>query len=346
MSSNFNEIFINGVFFEIKMGAKITPKRNLEYLTDSFQGLATALARVDTHKSEEEIKRELIDICEDEFRCDHARYIPPEEVRRILEENKSMRKLVNEHHYFQEGNSFYVPLINNGYRNLGVLCLEGVTDRLSKQAKQFKDPIFDYLGLQIGMVMSLVMQRDYDKLTGLYRKDCFPALLEVEIQKARRTGQPLSLISGDLDHFGWYNNSYGHPQGDEALRTAGRIIRESTRDADLPVRNGGEEFVIILPDTDCSGAYIVAERIRSALESTRVDTSASHRLRTDTPYHLGTPTKIQGSFGIACFPTHTSDPNDLTPLSDKALYAAKERGRNKVEVYNPSFELKIKEETE
>jgi diguanylate cyclase (GGDEF)-like protein len=309
-------------------------RRNLEYLRHGFQDLATALSKIDTSKGDKEIQAELVDICEREFRCSRAEYIPSEEVRFVLGENKRVRKLLHDHSYFQRGNDFYVPLSNDGFRNLGVLHLMEVTPRLSQQPQHIKDPIFDYLGLQLGMTMSLVRQRDYDKLTGLYRKDCFQAAFDAQIRIAREKGQPLSLICGDLDHFKWYNDNFGHPQGDEALRTTGRVIREAVRDSDIPVRNGGEEFAILLPNTDCRGAYVVGERIRSAIESTRVDTTNSHRVDTDTPYHLGTPSRLNGSFGIACFPLHTPDPNDLVGLADAALYQAKQN-RNCVSIYSP-----------
>ena len=100
-----------------------------------------------------------------------------------------------------------------------------------------------------------------DAMTGLFNFRYFQQVLRREIQQARRLGYPLSLIFVDVDNFKAYNDSFGHTQGDEALRAIAGAIKSAVRDMDLPCRYGGEEFVIVLPATDKTGALTVADRI-------------------------------------------------------------------------------------
>jgi diguanylate cyclase (GGDEF)-like protein len=137
----------------------------------------------------------------------------------------------------------------------------------------------------------------------------------------------------DLDHFKWYNDSYGHLQGDIALKTAGAVIRNAVRDEDTPARYGGEEFIVLLPDVSVSEAQAIGERIRADFEKVRIEEVEGVTLTENQEYHLGTPRKLQCSVGVACFPDHIDDPFELIARADIALYAAK-KTRNTVTVYS------------
>ena len=136
------------------------------------------------------------------------------------------------------------------------------------------------------------------------------------VAHANRTHTPVSLIAIDLDHFKTINDTCGHDGGDEVLAAFGVMLRANLRGADVAARAGGEEFVVALPDTDRSGAMHVAEHIRHATEALTVP-------------RLGA--RITASFGVATLPDDALDIDALLRLADRALYAAKQRGRNRVE---------------
>jgi diguanylate cyclase (GGDEF)-like protein len=161
-----------------------------------------------------------------------------------------------------------------------------------------------------------------DGLTGLYNARYFYDRLEIEISRARRYGHPLSLFMLDIDFFKKYNDSYGHLSGDDALRRLALLIREESRDTDTVARYGGEEFSIILPETGSEQAQALAERIRNAVETTPM-----------CPDPDAGETCLTVSIGIATLPEGLSVAEELVRLADKALYRAKESGRNMVCVY-------------
>jgi diguanylate cyclase (GGDEF)-like protein len=153
-----------------------------------------------------------------------------------------------------------------------------------------------------------------DPLTGLLNRRGFQEVFDVELERARRTEQSLSVIVGDLDYFKSVNDEFGHAAGDEALRVVGQALQEGKRSWDAAARVGGEEFAILAPDTDEHGAYILAERIRAAVE-----------LSSGRAGRGG----VTASFGIASFPVHGQTAASLLQASDQALYAAKRLGRNR-----------------
>lgn len=153
-----------------------------------------------------------------------------------------------------------------------------------------------------------------DPLTGLLNRRGFEEAFDVEIERARRTEQSLSVIVGDLDCFKLINDEHGHAAGDDALRKVGHALRSSTRSWDGAARVGGEEFAVLAPDTDEHGAYILAERIRSAIELT---------------FASGPPAPLTISFGIVSYPVHGQTAETLLQAGDQALYAAKRLGRNR-----------------
>jgi len=156
---------------------------------------------------------------------------------------------------------------------------------------------------------------DTDALTGLSNRRAFDAMLAREIDRSQRTGQSVSLLLLDIDHFKLLNDTHGHQVGDEVLRELGALLKRRTRQMDMPARYGGEEFVVILPGCDEDIAFDIAERFRQAIA--------------EAP----TPVPITVSIGVGTCPVDATDAPGLIKAADSALYASKEAGRNRVTVY-------------
>jgi diguanylate cyclase (GGDEF)-like protein len=171
---------------------------------------------------------------------------------------------------------------------------------------------------------SLAKMAFRDGLTGLYNHRTFQERLREEVARSLRYGQPCSLLFMDLDHFKAFNDKFGHPSGDEVLKAAGRLLlgqldsEVSARESDVAARYGGEELVLILPETNRAGAVIKAERLRQAV--TRLTFSGKSEL-------------VTMSFGVAECPTDAKVADDLLVCADQALYRAKHLGRNRVEAF-------------
>lgn len=159
-----------------------------------------------------------------------------------------------------------------------------------------------------------------DSMTGLYNYRYFYIRLADEIQRARDQGRKLSVIYLDLDDFKQYNDLHGHQAGDAVLRDFAFLIRKCTRDSDVAARYAGDEFVVLLPNTDQPEATVVGERIRAAVEEFSFDTACNLRLR------------VTVSVGIAAFPADAEDESELIHAADKAMYSSKALG-NRVSTY-------------
>ena len=158
-----------------------------------------------------------------------------------------------------------------------------------------------------------------DGLTGLFNHRHFKEVLEREIARAARYERCLCLIMVDVDHFKNYNDTHGHPAGDEVLKTLADIISGRLRAVDLPARYGGEEFAILLPETERQGGNIVADDIRVQVEN------YPFKGRESQP--LG---KVTISLGLAEFPSDSDESSLLLKKADDALYRAKSEGRNRI----------------
>ncbi len=157
-----------------------------------------------------------------------------------------------------------------------------------------------------------------DGLTGLYAKQVFWAFLEKEFYRARRYDYPMALIVLDLDKFKAVNDAHGHLVGDEVLKGLAHVLEACMRRSDIAVRFGGDEFVLLLPQTGGEGARILAERIREAVEARPADAD-------------GHPIAYSVSLGVtATDVAHVETPEDLFALADAANRAAKHAGRNAV----------------
>jgi diguanylate cyclase (GGDEF)-like protein len=156
-----------------------------------------------------------------------------------------------------------------------------------------------------------------DPLTGLHNRREFDRLLAQELQRAQQTGQQLSLIVADIDHFKQINDRFGHQEGDRALQQVARLIQMvPKRITDAAFRTGGEEFAILMTDTDKNGALTLSESLRSLTESARF-------------FNANRPVTV--SLGVASFPADGQDPTSLMLAADRALYQAKAAGRNRVQ---------------
>lgn len=153
-----------------------------------------------------------------------------------------------------------------------------------------------------------------DALTGCFNRRSFEMQLERDLQMATRMRQPVSLILFDIDHFKQVNDSYGHDAGDLALRILADTVRAELRGVDTAARYGGEEFAVILPNAGLDGAVVVAERLRLGIENAAIR-------------GVG---QITASFGVATFPLHAASRDSLVVTADRALYKAKNTGRNRV----------------
>ena len=206
-------------------------------------------------------------------------------------------------------------------RTLGALILTASRGAFDASYRR----ILEILANQAAATLSLIKDREQqrelavrDGLTSLYNRRAFNELLVASIaNEDRREEGRLGLIILDLDHFKKLNDTFGHPAGDAALRSCARLLMQHLRKGDQAARFGGEEFVIILPGLDEDRAVQAAERLRVGVEK--------HRLVFE-----GARIPLAASFGVAVWPADGRDPETLLASADRALYSAKESGRNRV----------------
>jgi diguanylate cyclase (GGDEF)-like protein len=172
-----------------------------------------------------------------------------------------------------------------------------------------------------GKELQLLATRD--GLTGLYNHRTFYALLADELTRAKRFKRPVSLLLLDIDHFKRVNDTHGHLAGDAVLRELGGLLGRQARAINRVCRYGGEEITVILPETGLEAAANVAERLRAVVEAQPFDANSE-------------PIRITVSIGVASFPAHADGAAALVAAADTALYAAKQRGRNRVVRYEPA----------
>lgn len=152
-----------------------------------------------------------------------------------------------------------------------------------------------------------------DVLTGVRNRRSFDLTIEEEFMRAQARHTTLSLLMIDIDRFKSFNDDFGHPAGDEVIRSVAHLLQSEMRVSDSLFRYGGEEFAVVLPETTSKGAFVLAERFRRAVQ------------RTPWPKRA-----ITISIGVAATETNTVSPRDLLQSADQALYSAKQTGRNRV----------------
>jgi diguanylate cyclase (GGDEF)-like protein len=227
------------------------------------------------------------------------------------------KEIAHEGNTADGGKPLAIPLGLDG-RESGVLYLTPKEADFSDEARE----LAHWLGSQASIALEnarlhrlVERQANTDGLTELPNRRHFEEALEVEISRAERFGGSLALILADLDDFKQVNDRYGHQAGDDVLQTFADILRTTVREVDLPSRYGGEEFAVLLPQTDLEGAHELAERLRRALGARPMST------------HPGGLVAVTASFGVAAFPD-AATPAALFASADEALYRAKRAGKN------------------
>ena len=200
------------------------------------------------------------------------------------------------------------------------------------QALTFLTSIVCLIILSLGLVVMTKERADernrvlamQDELTGLTNRRSILGTLEQQLAMARRNGQPLSLLMLDLDHFKRVNDSFGHLAGDAVLRQVAAGIASRLRAQDVAGRYGGEEFLVILPGTTVDGAVQLAEELRTSIAAGRIEIGDGHAIT------------ITISIGVSGgVPATGQRVEDLIDGADRALYSAKENGRDRVERWRP-----------
>jgi len=250
---------------------------------------------------------------------DMAFEVTSEEARNMVV-NQHIQKMLNLEYFAT------VPLKAKN-RVLGVLLVDNIFTKkpITKSDIRFLQMFANHAGLAIEnsrLYEETVRLTRIDWLTHLWNYGYFYKLLEESVASCLKNNQLLSILMIDLDNFKMYNDTFGHPKGDEALKSVSNILRDKTRKQDYVARYGGEEFAIIMPNTKRDHAFLIADRIRQATEAMFVDKEIKNSI------HLTT------SIGIASCPQDDTNPQNLIGKADQALYAAKNSGKNKVCLYD------------
>ncbi len=231
---------------------------------------------------------------------------------------------------FVTGPVVCVPLKTKG-RTLGVIELYNVEDGHLQNSEDMHllTTIADYTAIAIENAMLFKKVQNLtitDDLTLLHNARFFHSTLEYELKKAKRYANNLSMIFMDLDFFKEINDRYGHVYGSTLLKEVGELLKNSLRTVDIACRYGGDEFVILMPETSKKSAIFVAERLRVLIKKTRF-------LR-----NSGLDCRITASFGVGTFPEDATSKLMLLHVTDKAMYSIKNQSRNGVAAHNSSDE--------
>ncbi len=199
---------------------------------------------------------------------------------------------------------------------IGYLAIEGLDDNDQEKVV--------ILGHQFALALRRVnLYREIEKiaitdsLTEVHTRRHFMERLQEELSRSKARKIKMSVLMIDVDHFKSFNDQYGHLTGDQILRKMAQILKENIREIDIAGRYGGEEFCVLLPDTDREGAKYAAERIRQATEKSEIEA-------------YDNTVKATVSIGLATFPKDGQSVDELIEKADQALYQAKQTGRNRV----------------
>lgn len=216
----------------------------------------------------------------------------------------------------ERGQSVLLAMVHRGDRVSGILGVQmtASVNPWTPQRSQTAELMANLFGSALSraqLLNSLTYQAVHDQLTGLYNRHKIESFMDQEVARCTRYGSAFSLIIFDLDHFKSINDRFGHNEGDEVLSGVAYLVNKGLRESEIAGRWGGEEFLIILPETSLELAIPVAERLRGTIES--------HR--------FSIPERITVSIGIAAF-NQGDTPHDIIQRADAALYSAKAAGRN------------------
>jgi diguanylate cyclase (GGDEF)-like protein len=211
-----------------------------------------------------------------------------------------------------------IPLISFG-QTLGVLTLHSTkVSAFSELELQSLESVADICAnsIQNAYYVERVKQLAYlDGLTGIFNRRYFELRISEEVERARRYGTGMAVIMADIDQFKRLNDEFGHLLGDEVLRQVSSIFHQQVRKIDVVCRYGGEEFAILLTQTNAQQAFTIAEKLRRQIENWQFP---------------GVPRSITISAGVAAFPTHGRSRDEIVRAADNGLYTAKQEGRNRV----------------
>ena len=214
-------------------------------------------------------------------------------------------------------NLVFLPLVADNEK-IGVLVLENPSTSGSFIHKRVLETVERFaahgaLSLRNAQLMKQVQRMaDTDGLTGIPNRRSFEMALEKELSRSARSGEPVTLMMVDVDHFKKFNDSYGHQAGDDVLKGVGAALVDASRDFDTPARYGGEEFAVILPACSSDQSLQVAERLRERICEVKA------------------VAPVTASAGVATYPTHAADAAALIKAADEALYESKRAGRNRL----------------
>lgn len=220
------------------------------------------------------------------------------------------------------------PLISEG-KLLGSIVTKSTDNVLSEKEINYLEQLTNQAATTISranVYAEILKHATLDALTGFNNRRQLEERIKQEVSSAKRQKRNLCAIMTDIDFFKSVNDTYGHATGDLVLKTVSRVIKLQLRDYDIAGRYGGEEFSIILPYTRILEAKMVAERLRKAVENTKIDISKVNNETNDKNI------SVTISLGIAEY-ENGDDEHTILQKADKALYKAKEGGRNKAEIY-------------
>jgi diguanylate cyclase (GGDEF)-like protein len=221
-----------------------------------------------------------------------------------------------------EGAATCNPLLVGG-EVIGSVLVSSAEELGQADEAQLKDSVVQAAPV-LGNLRNLALaefRASTDSLTGLPNRRAIQDTAKRMVAQAARSLQPLSVAMLDLDHFKQVNDTYGHGRGDDVLAALGVVLRDTLRQSDFAGRFGGEEFIVLLPDTSVEDALVALEKVRLAV--TRITLPGVDRV-------------ISASFGLAAVPDHAGDADGVLRAADRALYSAKEQGRNRIVVVEPS----------
>ena len=216
------------------------------------------------------------------------------------------------------GKNLVVVPLHADHSPVGVLVLENPSERGSKIERRVVQMVNQFASHAALSLRNAALQQqvkrlaDTDGLTGLPNRRTFESVLEKELSRSARNGEPVTLMMVDVDHFKKFNDTYGHQTGDDVLKLVGAALTHASRDFDTPARYGGEEFAVILPACSSKESLAVAERLRAQV--CKVETVAP----------------VTASAGVATYPTHAGDAAALIKAADEALYESKRAGRDRI----------------
>lgn len=242
-----------------------------------------------------------------------SRSIPGTPVEQAIQDKKVILKETPYQH------QAYVPLIAKD-EVLGVMLLEDRQD--GAPFDQDDAALFQQTGFQIAIAINnarLYAMAVIDGLTGLYVRRYFDLRMQEKFEEARRYGRFFSLLLFDIDHFKKFNDTHGHQTGDLVLKQFAKLLQDNVRKADICCRYGGEEMTVILPETKLEEAVMQGNRLCRAVRNQTFKGQERKKLHVTT------------SVGVSCFNEKLEDASQMVKFADKALYEAKELGRNRVE---------------